>query len=96
MLFAKIENGIVTNVEVAEQSHIDRLGGTYIATPRNGTNAGIGFTYDATKDVFIAPKPYPSWVLDSTYTWQAPTAMPTDNNKYYWDEESLKWVKISL
>ena len=94
MEFAKIENNIVVNVEVADQEHIDTLEGTYIATPSNGTYANKGFTYDDVNKVFIAPKPFVSWILDNNYKWQAPKVMPNDGNKYYWDEENLKWTKI--
>lgn len=94
MNFAKIENNIVVNVEVATQEFIDTLDGTYVGTPCNGTNAGKGFTYDEKNKVFIAPQPFESWVLDSTFKWQAPTVMPADGNKYSWDEENLKWTKI--
>ena len=56
--------------------------------------AGLGFTYDAAKDAFIAPKPYNSWVLDeATCRWQAPTPKPTDNKRYYWDEATTSWVE---
>ncbi len=54
--------------------------------------AGIGFTYDADADVFIAPKPFVSWSLDSNYDWQAPASKPTDGKIYAWDEASLAWV----
>ena len=54
--------------------------------------ASIGFTYDADADVFIAPKPFPSWSLDSNYDWQAPTPRPEGVS--YWDEETLAWVEI--
>lgn len=53
--------------------------------------AGIGFTYDADADVFIAPKPFSSWSLDSNYDWQAPTPRPEGVS--YWDEESLSWLE---
>jgi len=54
--------------------------------------AGIGFTYNAEADVFIAPKPFASWLLDSNYDWQAPAPRPTDGKIYAWDEASLAWV----
>jgi hypothetical protein len=54
--------------------------------------AGIGFSYDPVADVFISPKPYPSWALDENYDWQPPTAMPTEG-KWYWDEATLSWVE---
>jgi hypothetical protein len=42
-------------------------------TPLRGNYAGIGMTYDEDNDIFIFPKPYPSWVLDiSTATWKSP------------------------
>ena len=55
--------------------------------------AGIGFTYDPVLDAFIAPKPYPSWLLNTTTCkWEAPVPYPTDGKKYYWDEATLSWV----
>lgn len=76
------------------------LGGMWIQTSYNGRirkqYAGIGFTYDSTADVFVAPKPYPSWALDSNHDWQAPVPKPVDANKYiYWDEPSLSWVIVN-
>ena len=54
--------------------------------------AGIGFTYDATRDAFIAPKPYASWLLDeTTCLWVAPTLMPQDGKLYRWNEDSQSW-----
>ena len=59
--------------------------------------AGKGFTYDAARDAFIAPKPFNSWVLDeATCCWQAPTPMPTTEGKfYYWSEDDLSWREIT-
>jgi hypothetical protein len=58
--------------------------------------AGIGYTYDSTRDAFIPPKPYPSWTLvESTCQWTAPTSMPTDDKRYSWDEPTLAWVEVS-
>ena len=55
--------------------------------------AGIGYTYDAVRDAFIAPQPYASWVLDeATCRWQAPTPMPSDGGSWTWDENTLSWV----
>lgn len=56
--------------------------------------AGVGFQYDTIKDAFIAPKPYPSWILDNnTLKWKSPIQYPTDNKNYYWDEYDLSWVE---
>ena len=54
--------------------------------------AGIGFTYDAEADVFIAPQPYPSWTLDTNFDWQPPTPRPS--GACYWSEEDLEWVAV--
>ena len=57
--------------------------------------AGIGFTYDAQRDAFIEPKPYPSWVLnEDTCQWNAPTPMPTDDKFYIWNETNQSWDVI--
>lgn len=58
--------------------------------------AGIGYTYDAIRDAFIPPQPFPSWTLnESTCLWDAPTPMPTDGQRYYWDEPTTSWVVIN-
>jgi hypothetical protein len=59
--------------------------------------AGIGFTYDAELDAFIAPKPFESWVLqEDTASWKAPVAMPEDGGDYRWDEASTSWKTLEL
>jgi hypothetical protein len=62
--------------------------------PLRGNYASIGYTYDATNDVFYAPQPFPSWILNNaTWLWEAPVAMPTDGKKYEWDEATTNWVE---
>ena len=66
-------------------------------TPYRKNYACIGFTYDATRDAFIPPKPYASWVLNETLClWDSPTPMPTDDKMYRWDEPTLSWVEITV
>jgi hypothetical protein len=65
---------------------------SYNATFRN-KYAGVGDTFDAQKNAFIAPKPYPSWVLNNV-TWEAPKAKP--EGSYIWDEEQLDWVEFVM
>jgi hypothetical protein len=109
--YAKVNNGIVEKVIVAEadffNTFVDTSPGTWIQTsynthgnqhpegrPLRGNYAGIGYTYDATNDVFYAPKPYPSWILnESTWLWEAPIAMPTDG-MYIWNEELGNWSEV--
>ena len=70
-----------------------KLGGT----PLRKNYAGIGYSYDATKDAFIPPKPFNSWVLnDTTCLWDAPVAMPTDGKLYNWDEDTTSWVEVVI
>ena len=57
--------------------------------------AGIGFTYDAVADVFVAPKPYPSWTLDSNHDWQPPVARP-EEGVWSWNEETQTWNEVTV
>jgi len=107
--FAKVENGIVTQVIVAEQDFIDTgaLGHGWVQTsyntqggqhpegrPLRKNYAGIGYTYDEGRDAFIPPKPYASWTLnEDTCLWDAPTAMPTEGGPFAWDEATTSWVQ---
>jgi len=80
---------------------IDNLGGTWIKTSYNATirknYAGEGYTYDSTLDAFIAPQPYPSWILDEvTCKWNAPKPYPADGNYYRWNEELTEWIEDEL
>jgi len=60
--------------------------------------AGIGYTYDASKDKFISLQPYPSWSLDSNDDWEAPVTYPTITEidlelvLISWDEDNQKWL----
>jgi hypothetical protein len=54
--------------------------------------ASIGYTYDAERDAFIAPKPFDSWLLDEvTCQWQPPVAYPNDGFTYIWNEAAIDW-----
>lgn len=98
--FAKLENGIVTEVIVAEQDYIDTLEGQWIQTSYNATirknYAGIGYTYDKQLDAFIPPKPFNSWLLNKTNCkWESPVPYPSDNKLYQWDEETISWKELA-
>lgn len=61
-----------------------------------GNYAGIGYTYDRQNDVFIAPSPFTSWVLNkNTWTWEAPIAYPEDGKFYKWNEEAINWEEFT-
>jgi len=64
--------------------------------PLRKNYAGVGYSYDRTKDAFIPPKPFASWVLnDETCLWGAPTPMPADNKYYEWDEITTSWKELT-
>lgn len=118
--YAKVVNGVVTQVIVAEpeffDTFVDSSPGQWIQTSYNTRDgvycvpnthtpdpdqskalrknfAGIGYTYDAGRDAFIPPKPFASWVLNEfSCIWEAPTPMPDDGNRYFWDEQTQCWV----
>jgi hypothetical protein len=90
---------------------IDNLGGTWVktsyntqggvhslgGTPLRKNYAGIGYSYDATRDAFIPPKPFNSWLLnEDTCLWDAPTPYPTDGKMYRWVEEDLNWQEVVI
>ena len=57
--------------------------------------AGKGYTYNPSKDKFIADKPYPSWTLDSNDDWQAPVNKPNDGKIYSWNETDRQWEELT-
>jgi hypothetical protein len=74
-----------------------RLAGVWVQTSysgafRNQYAGGDGYRYDAYADVFIAPSPYASWVLDADQDWQPPVPMPTGDGSWSWDEDSQEWI----
>jgi hypothetical protein len=74
------------------QGGVHTLGGT----PFRKNYAGIGFTYDPTRDAFIPPKPFNSWTLDeNTCNWEAPIAYPTDGKLYSWNEDDQTWDEVT-
>ena len=96
-----IDNKDTADASGVEKEHIgaafcERLfGGTWKQTSYNGNirknYAGIGYTYRADIDAFVAPKPFPSWILNANAQWEAPVAMPTDGQMYSWDEATTSW-----
>lgn len=103
--YAKVNNDIVEKVIVASQDFIDNMvdtsPGRWIETSDNGgfrkNYAGIGYTYDAVRDAFYLPQPYPSWSLnEDTCQWTPPTPCPEDDKDYEWDEATLGWKEAEL
>ena len=65
-------------------------------TPLRKNYAGVGHTYDSTRDAFISPQPYTSWTLnEDTCRYDAPVAHPDDGKHYEWDESITNWTEIT-
>ena len=108
---AKVEDGIVTQVIVAEQDVIDSglFGDGWIQTsyntyggqhpegrPLRKNFAGIGYAYDADRDAFIPPQPFASWALnEDTCLWEPPVAYPADGTMYVWNEDTQAWEPLA-
>jgi len=83
--------------DVYKQTSYNTHGGVHAlgGTPLRKNYAGIGYTYDASRDAFIPPKPYASWLLnETTCLWDAPVAYPDDGKRYSWDEATTSWVEL--
>ena len=93
--------------DVYKQTSYNTRGGVYYTPNTNEPDpdqskafrknyAGLGYTYDATRDAFIPPQPFPSWVLnEQSCLWEAPMPYPTDGKRYSWDEDTTSWVEIT-
>ena len=87
----------LTGYPIWKQTSYNTHGGVHNnnGTPFRKNFAGIGYTYDETRDAFIAPKPFNSWILnEDTCLWEAPVAYPQDDNRYTWNETNLTWDEI--
>jgi hypothetical protein len=58
--------------------------------------AGIGYVYDSSRDAFIPPKDFNSWVLnEDTCRWEPPVPIPQDGKAYIWDESITNWTEVT-
>lgn len=95
------ENGVESE-EIGKTFCESLFGGRWIQTSYNNNfrkqYAGIGFYYDEVADVFIAPQPYASWILDENYDWQAPVPRPeaSESGFWVWDEDIINWEFIEF
>jgi hypothetical protein len=85
--------------QVCKRTSFNTIGGVHQlgGTPYRKNFAGVGFTYNKDKDAFIAPQPFPSWVLnEETYLWEPPTPRPDDITEFYiWNEENQTWNLVT-
>ena len=99
---------VVDNKDTADANGVEKeyigaafcerlFGGNWKQTSYNGNirknYAGIGYSYDAVRDAFIPPQPYPSWPLNElTCLWESPVPYPADGAFCIWDETTKTWV----
>ena len=102
--FAKVENGIVTQVIVVEQDIIDSglFGTGWVQTsynthggvhanggvPLRKNYAGVGYVYDDQRDAFIPPQPFPSWAMREETCQWSAPTPMPADNKIYQWDES--------
>lgn len=92
-LYAKIDNEVVTNVFLCNDSEILNMPGHNIKVTDNSGTAIIGGTYNFAINKFIPPKPFDSWVLNNeTLQWESPLGPNPDMLTKMWDEESQSWI----
>jgi len=91
-------NNLFNTRDVYKQTSYNTFGGEHLlgGTPFRKNYAGIGYSYDQTRDAFIAPQPFASWILnETTCLWEAPVALPDTENRYNWNEDTQQWDLIN-
>ena len=99
VLTVEVVSNDIATTEQAGVEFLNNLYGTRDVWKQTSYNnnirknyAGVGFKYDLSRDAFIAPKPYSSWILnETTCQWEAPIALPDTENRYNWNEETQQW-----
>ena len=89
--YSDLRNQVCKRTSYNTAGNVHSLGGT----PFRGNYAGIGYTYREDIDAFVPPQPYPSWLLDGNVTWQPPVPVPTDGQRYSWNEDNQAWEVLS-
>ena len=94
-----IDTGLFGDPASWIQTSYNTTGGVHTlgGTPLRKNYAGIGYTYNASRDAFIPPKPFASWTLnEDTCQWEAPTPRPVEEGKIFvWNEETTSWVEFT-
>ena len=87
-------NGIYNTSDTWIQTSYNTFAGEHKlgGTPFRKNYATVGGRYDQTRDAFIPPQNYESWILnEDTCQWDAPVAYPTDGQTYDWNETNQTW-----
>lgn len=93
-----LDNGVESEqlgINLCKQIHGENT--RWVQTSYNhsfrGHYATIGDTYNELLDIFVVPKPYPSWTFDSAQKdWIAPVPIPDNTNVYGWQEQEQRWI----
>ena len=97
VIVGRNEDEVVDGISDWEAYYGGLLGQRCVRTSYNNNirkqYAGIGFFYNSVADIFISPKPFPSWSLDSNYDWQPPTPRPLNDGIWGWNEETQEWTR---
>ncbi len=91
-------NNLYGTNDIWKQTSYNTLEGVHLlgGTPFRKNYGGLGFKYDQTRDAFIFPKPFGSWILnEETCNWEAPVVKPDDGQRYSWNEETKQWDLIN-
>ena len=87
-------NNLYKTKDVWKQTSYNTVGGVHTlgGTPFRKNFAGIGYTYDQSRDAFIPPQPFGSWILnETTCLWDPPVVKPDDGQNYIWNESTQQW-----
>jgi hypothetical protein len=99
VLTVEVVSNDIATTEQAGVDFLNNLYGTRDVWKQTSYNnnirknfAGVGYSYDQTRDAFISPKPFNSWILnETTCQWEAPVVKPDDGQRYLWNEETKQW-----
>ena len=87
-------NNLYNTRDVWKQTSYNTHGGVHLlgGTPFRKNYAIIGGKYNESKNAFISPQPFASWILnETTCNWEAPVAKPDDGQEYKWNEATTTW-----
>ena len=91
-------DNVVVNIIISTEAQIQTLSGNFVKFGTQDTvsrkEAIISGTYDLEKDIFLAPRPYPSWSLSDSGEWVPPVERPAPGTPHMWDEESTSWIML--
>jgi hypothetical protein len=93
--YAKIQEDVVVNIIVCEDSEIFTQNGHHVKVTESTNDAQIGYEYNLNKNKFKSPQPFQSWVLnEESFIWEAPVSRPVAEGSYRWDEEAQSWATV--